>query len=463
MLPFPDDYYTVADELIGDRQADRPARRRRCPPTPPACTIDRRALQPQRRLQPRARRSSSGCPAWTTPEALAATDPVPLDQLGRYARARRADRRDRRRDRRALADLGRDRLERRRRRPRRALLIHPARNFDSGHRYIVAMRNLRPRRRAASIAAPEGFRYFRDDLPSDEPAINGAARALREDLRDAARGRASGAPTSTSPGTSPSPATRTSPAACCTCATTPSPSSATATMADVDRAGRLARRSPSTGIENFTPAEDAADGPPDHGHLQGALLPGSPTATPGGTLRLGGDGLPTRNGTYTANFNCIVPRGRGGRPGPGAGAPVALRPRAARRRRRGHVEPDRSDLGQPRTGSSSARTDEIGMSGGGRPEHRREHPPRALQVPAARRPAPAGAAQRALPGPADDPPGRLRQRPRPSTRRRHARDAVGDRPERALLQRQQPGRDHGRRADRDRARLHPRRRSACRR
>ena len=52
-----------------------------------------------------------------------------------------------------------------------ALLIHPVTQFESGHRYIVAMRKLRDASNA-KLPAPEGFRYYRDDLPSDEAAIN---------------------------------------------------------------------------------------------------------------------------------------------------------------------------------------------------------------------------------------------------------------------------------------------------
>ena len=64
-----------------------------------------------------------------------------------------------------------------------ALLIHPARNFASGHRYIVALRNLKTRP-AASSPAPEGFRYYRDELP---------ARSSRRSRRSASASRRSSA------------------------------------------------------------------------------------------------------------------------------------------------------------------------------------------------------------------------------------------------------------------------------
>ena len=52
-----------------------------------------------------------------------------------------------------------------------ALLIHPAKNFAAKHRYVVALRNLKDAP-GKTIAAPEGFRYYRDDLPSGKAAIN---------------------------------------------------------------------------------------------------------------------------------------------------------------------------------------------------------------------------------------------------------------------------------------------------
>ena len=56
--------------------------------------------------------------------------------------------------------------------PQNALLeIHPAVNFASGHRYIVALRDLR---NAADqeIEASAAFRYYRDDVPSSQDEIN---------------------------------------------------------------------------------------------------------------------------------------------------------------------------------------------------------------------------------------------------------------------------------------------------
>ena len=106
-----------------------------------------------------------------------------------------------------------------------ALEIHPAVNFASGHRYIVALRNLKDAG-GQTIPAPEGFRYYRDQLASSEGPIN-AQRARFESIFNTLRGAGSGARTSTSPGTSRSPPTRTSPRASSTSGMTPWRASAT--------------------------------------------------------------------------------------------------------------------------------------------------------------------------------------------------------------------------------------------
>src|SRR3712207_7211554 len=53
--------------------------------------------------------------------------------------------------------------------------------FLGGHRYIVAMRDLRNANNQV-IEAPPGFRYFRDDLPSNKAAIN-SQRSRSEERR----------------------------------------------------------------------------------------------------------------------------------------------------------------------------------------------------------------------------------------------------------------------------------------
>ena len=56
--------------------------------------------------------------------------------------------------------------------PAKAVLeIHPAVNFASGHRYIVALRKLR-NAAGQKLEAPVAFRYYRDRVPSKQPEIN---------------------------------------------------------------------------------------------------------------------------------------------------------------------------------------------------------------------------------------------------------------------------------------------------
>ena len=50
------------------------------------------------------------------------------------------------------------------------LLIHPAKNLTDGHRYIVAMRHLKDAA-GKKLAPPEGFRIYRDAIPTSVPVI----------------------------------------------------------------------------------------------------------------------------------------------------------------------------------------------------------------------------------------------------------------------------------------------------
>jgi hypothetical protein len=67
-----------------------------------------------------------------------------------------------------------------------ALLIRPAKNLASGHRYLVALRNLR---NAAEELLPAGraFRLYRDAIPTYVPAIE-ARRPHMEEVLDALEG-----------------------------------------------------------------------------------------------------------------------------------------------------------------------------------------------------------------------------------------------------------------------------------
>ena len=120
--------------------------------------------------------------------------------------------------------------------------IHPAVNFTSGHRYIVALRNLKNAKKQ-QLQAPEGFRYFRDNVPSSEERSTNAGRTLKKSFPSCEL-RASSARACISRGTSRSQATRTTPAESLRCAMPPSRHSATTTSPTAEsRAAR--RRSPS--------------------------------------------------------------------------------------------------------------------------------------------------------------------------------------------------------------------------
>ncbi len=64
--------------------------------------------------------------------------------------------------------------------PGPALVVRPAVNFEEGHRYIVALRDLKDRG-GAPLEAPVSFRIYRDNHVSDLPQVEGR-RAHFEDL-----------------------------------------------------------------------------------------------------------------------------------------------------------------------------------------------------------------------------------------------------------------------------------------
>ena len=69
-----------------------------------------------------------------------------------------------------------------------ALLIHPAVNFESGHRYIVAMRDLKDAS-GKTLSAPEGFRYYRDELPTNKKPISDQKKRFDDVFRALRKGK----------------------------------------------------------------------------------------------------------------------------------------------------------------------------------------------------------------------------------------------------------------------------------
>ena len=125
------------------RPAGRPARRRACRRTRTGRPIAAAPVQPQRRLQPRPGDHARASRASTHPQAFANTNPIPINELSRNESQDSnepivvidADSGKRvpiwvELDSNATAAAS------------TALLIHPATQFESGHRYIVAMRKL---------------------------------------------------------------------------------------------------------------------------------------------------------------------------------------------------------------------------------------------------------------------------------------------------------------------------------
>jgi len=183
-----------------------------------------------------------------------------------------------------------------------ALEIHPAVNFASGHRYIVALRNLKDAG-GQTIPAPEGFRYYRDQLPSSEGSIN-AQRSRFESVFGTLR--AAGIRRSNlylawdfTVATDENIAARElhvrNDALAALGDTTPgdgsidgSPPAFSVTTVDSNPSTDLARRVRGT----FT--------------VPCYLFP---TCGPGGTFHLDSNGLPMRNtgNDWTANFDCIIP------------------------------------------------------------------------------------------------------------------------------------------------------------
>ena len=282
-----------------------------------------------------------------------------------------------------------------------------ATQFESGHRYIVAMRNLKDcARQDAGGARGLPLLPRRPALRRKRRSTTRASASRRSSARCARR--RSSAPTSTSPGTSRSPATRTSPSACCTSATTPSPSSATPTSRDgVVQGGDAGVH----GRHGRRPTPSRRDRPPGPRHVHGPLLPDQRLRGAGG----------------------LRPR-RQRQPGPARHLhgqlrlhhPPRRRRRSGRRARRGRrstatacsARPTRSrePAAHARAGAQLRllrhRRDRVRRRG--RPEHDRD-PPGPGQVPAAHRPHPAGPAQRAAARPPDGQPERLPQRRRRST------------------------------------------------
>ena len=168
MLPFPNDYYTKADtssptgKRIDFSSGGMPQNAGGTPISPAAFKASDGFSQGQGILLK--------VPGIDTAAAVAENDLVPLDHLGRYEEA----------DQRVVvidADTGKRwpiwaQIDSNAADPdKAALMISPSQNFKPKGHYIVALRNL-TNATGGALTPPSAFRYYRDDLPSDQAAIN---------------------------------------------------------------------------------------------------------------------------------------------------------------------------------------------------------------------------------------------------------------------------------------------------
>ncbi len=314
MLPFPDNFHTVDDEdsETGKRIAFDDAAMPRNSGGQPITAGDYNlndGFSPGQTIVVRT-------PGLDTPEALAATDPVPLSQLGRFEERKTPvvviDTEDGERwpiwveiD--ANAEAPED----------TALLIHPAKNWAAGHRYVVGMRRLKDAA-GTELEPPEGFRYLRDDLPVKEQAVEDQRkrfdRVFRDLRREKIKRRDLYLAWDFTVATDENIAAR----------MLHIRDDAFAQLGDTNLADvEVQGSAPSfqvTSVENFTEAED----PELARRIQGTYQVPCylvPNCEPGGRFGLGADGLPSRNGTYTAEFNCGVPHAAVDAPGAAPGRP----------------------------------------------------------------------------------------------------------------------------------------------
>jgi hypothetical protein len=353
LLPFPDDYYTVADpdsatgRLIDLHAAAMPdnASGKHIDPAPYARND---GFSPGETILVRV-------PGLDTPQALAATDAAPIDHIGRYLES----------DTPVVvidADTGERvpiwvELDSNAGSPADTLLeIHPARNYESGHRYIVALRRLRGAD-GSVIPAPEGFRYFRDALPTKKAAIDDRRdhfESIFATLGDAGIRRSN-----------------LYMAWDFTVATDENIAGRALHMRDDAFAGlgdsNLADGVVAGAAPDFTvTGTDVPSDPQIARRVTGTFTVPcylEPDCSPGGRFELGANGLPSRNGNYTANFICIIPQRAVGAPGPELARPAIYGHGLFGGAGEVYGSPTNRSLAEEH-GFVMCATDEIGMSGG---------------------------------------------------------------------------------------------------
>lgn len=350
MLPFPSDFYTVPDP-------DSPTGKR--------ISFSEDGMPENASgvgIAPDAYAGSDGfsqgqgivlkVPGLDTPEAVSANDFVPLKRLSRFSE----------RDQKAVvidAETGKRwpiwvETDANASTPEAAaLLITPAVNFDEKGRYIVALRNLVDAD-GKPIEAPDAFRYYRDEIPSNQSAINqrrdhfeGIFRTLRRAKVKRSELYLAWDFTVASNENNYRRALHMR-------------DEAFEALGDTTMADQIVQgEAPAFEIDEVTDI----DGPQIKRRVRGTYTVPcflSPDCEPGGTMDLDATGLPQRNGNYEANFTCVVPQV--GLSGPN---PPKLRPfvfghglLGAADQVQGSINPD---LAQDHSMIACA-TDEIGMA-----------------------------------------------------------------------------------------------------
>jgi hypothetical protein len=172
------------------------------------------------------------------------------------------------------------------------LYVRPARNYEPGHRYVVALRRLKTST-GATISASHGFRRYRNDIPSDSPAVE-ARRPHMEQIFDEL-GEAGIARSDLYLAWD------------FTVASTENTTGRLLHMRD-QALGRLEGGSPAFTVTTVTPNPR----PGVVRRVEGTFLVPlylTGDGSPGNGFRSGSDGLPIPSGTYTASFDCEVPAG----------------------------------------------------------------------------------------------------------------------------------------------------------
>lgn len=192
--------------------------------------------------------------------------------------------------------------------PSQALLeIKPAKNFSAKGRYIVALRNLTDASGTA-LDAPEAFRYYRDDLPSDQDAVNSRREhfeGIFETLKKAGLKRRDLY-------------------LAWDFSTASNENNYKRVLSMRDRAFKDELGDSTMGdqivqgdapefhidpadVTDYTVGQDSQIGRHVKGTFQVPCFL-KPDCGPGGTMDLDADGLPKRNGYFTANVECIIPQ-----------------------------------------------------------------------------------------------------------------------------------------------------------